>query len=62
MRALVKGTKVSKDIEKITGVSLQTIEELVDRMKNCRFGVLFFGMGLTMTRGRHFNSGALCYL
>ncbi len=31
-------------------------------MKNCRYGVLFFGMGLTMTRGRHFNSGALLAL
>ena len=46
----------------MTGVSLEVIEELVERMKNCRFGVLFFGMGLTMTRGRHFNSGALLSL
>ena len=31
-------------------------------MKACRYGVLLFGMGLTMTRGRHFNSGALLAL
>ncbi len=31
-------------------------------MKSCRYGVLFFGMGLTMTRGRHFNSGAMLAL
>ena len=31
-------------------------------MKSCRFGVLFFSMGLTMTRGRHCNSGALLAL
>ena len=31
-------------------------------MKSCRFGALLFGMGLTMTRGRHFNSGALLAL
>ena len=31
-------------------------------MKNCTYGVIFFGMGLTMTRGRHFNSGALMAL
>ena len=31
-------------------------------MKNCNYGVIFFGMGLTMTRGRHFNSGALMAL
>ena len=31
-------------------------------MKRCRYGALLFGMGLTMTRGRHFNSGALLAL
>jgi formylmethanofuran dehydrogenase subunit B len=41
---------------------LETLEDLAERMKNCRFGVLFFGMGLTMTRGRHFNAGALLAL
>jgi formylmethanofuran dehydrogenase subunit B len=62
LRALVKGKKIDASIEEETGVSLATLEDLVDRMKNCRYGVLFFGMGLTMTRGRHFNSGALMAL
>jgi formylmethanofuran dehydrogenase subunit B len=62
LRALVKGKKLSDDIEERTGVPLEVLQDLSDRMKNCRFGVLFFGMGLTMTRGRHFNSGALLAL
>ena len=62
LRALVKGKKIDASIEEETGVSLTTLEDLVDKMKNCRYGVLFFGMGLTMTRGRHFNSGALMAL
>ncbi len=62
LRALVKGRKVDPSIEEVTGVSLATMQDLVERMKNCRYGVLFFGMGLTMTRGRHFNSGALLAL
>jgi formylmethanofuran dehydrogenase subunit B len=62
LRALVKGKKLSPDIEARTGVPLETLQDLTERMKNCRFGVLFFGMGLTMTRGRHFNSGALLAL
>jgi len=62
LRALVKGGRVDPSIEERTGVALATIEDLVARMKSCRFGVLFFGMGLTMTRGRHFNSGALLAL
>ncbi|HMQ50836.1 MAG TPA: formylmethanofuran dehydrogenase subunit B [Anaerolineae bacterium] len=62
LRALVKGRQVDSSIEERTGVSLETLVDLVERMKNCRYGVLFFGMGLTMTRGRHFNSGALLAL
>jgi formylmethanofuran dehydrogenase subunit B len=31
-------------------------------MMHARYGVLFFGMGLTMTRGRHYNAGALLAL
>ena len=71
LRALVKGNKLSANegewfwgvnIEEETGVPLETLTDLAERMKKCRFGVLFFGMGLTMTRGRHFNSGALLAL
>jgi formylmethanofuran dehydrogenase subunit B len=62
LRALVKGRKIHSSIEEETGIPLSTLEDLVERMKNCRYGVLFFGMGLTMTRGRHFNSGAVLAL
>ncbi|MBI4006177.1 MAG: formylmethanofuran dehydrogenase subunit B [Gammaproteobacteria bacterium] len=62
LRALVKGRNIDPNIEVITGISLETMTDLVNKMKNCRYGVLFFGMGLTMTRGRHFNSGALLAL
>ena len=62
LRALVRGRDIDPDIEEVTGVSREVLDELVERMKNCNFGVLFFGMGLTMTRGRHFNSGALLAL
>lgn len=59
---LVKGKKIAADIEEQTGVPLETLQDLVERMKNCRFGVFFFGMGLTMPRGRHFNTGAILAL
>ncbi|MGH8512371.1 MAG: formylmethanofuran dehydrogenase subunit B [Gammaproteobacteria bacterium] len=62
LRAFVKGRKVDPNLAERTGVSLATMEDLTQRMKSCRYGVLFFGMGLTMTRGRHFNSGALLAL
>ncbi len=62
LRAMVKGVEVTADIEELTGISREVLEDLVERMKNCNYGVLFFGMGLTMTRGRHFNSGAVLSL
>jgi len=62
LRAVVKNRKVAPDIEQSTGVSPETLQEMATNMKNCSYGVLFFGMGLTMTRGRHFNSGALLAL
>jgi formylmethanofuran dehydrogenase subunit B len=62
LRALVKGKRVDPSVEQVTGVPLATLEDLAKRMKSCRFGALLFGMGLTMTRGRHFNSGALLAL
>ena len=39
-----------------TGLTLEQLQDLVDRMKKAKFGVLFFGMGLSMTRGKHMNS------
>jgi formylmethanofuran dehydrogenase subunit B len=62
LRALVRGRRVDPRVADITGVPLATMRELVEKMKGCRYGVLFFGMGLTMTRGRHFNSGAVLAL
>ena len=59
LRALVKGVKIDADeIESQTGVPLEVLVDLTERMKSCRFGVLFFGMGLAMTRGKHINAEA----
>lgn len=62
LRALVRGRFVDSSVEERTGISLEALKDLVERMKRCRFGVIFFGMGLSMTRGRHFNVAALLAL
>lgn len=58
LRALVKNQKVSAEAAAETGLTLEQLQDLVDRMKRAKFGVLFFGMGLSMTRGKHMNSAA----
>lgn len=55
LRALVKGEELDESIEAETGLKLEQLQDLARRMKECKFGVLFFGMGLSMTRGKHLN-------
>jgi formylmethanofuran dehydrogenase subunit B len=58
LRALVKGQRVNPEAVGETGLTIEQLQDLADRMKAARFGVLFFGMGLSMTRGKHMNSAA----
>ena len=63
LRALASGIELdAEQVERETGNPLSVWEDLMDRMKSARFGVIFFGMGLTMTRGKHANSEALLAL
>jgi len=63
LRALAKGlTLDAAQVKEDTGIELSRWEDLMKRMKAARFGVILFGMGLTMTRGKHLNSEALLSL
>ncbi len=59
LRAILKGEKL--DADEVGGLPMGALIELAERMKKCRFGILFFGLGLTMTKGKHLNvSAAIC--
>lgn len=58
LRALIKDQPVDEALVAETGLKLEQLADLVSRMKKAKFGVLFFGMGLSMTRGKHMNSAA----
>ncbi len=63
LRALARGLELEPDpVRAATGQPLSTWQDLMQRMKAARFGVVFFGMGLTMTRGKHGNTEALMAL
>ncbi len=63
LRALAQGVELDpEEVERETGQPLSLWQDLMDRMKAAKFGVIFFGMGLTMTRGKHANSEALLAL
>jgi len=63
LRALAKGIELDPEVVlEETGIELSRWQDLMDRMKAAKFGVIFFGMGLTMTRGKHANAEALLSL
>jgi formylmethanofuran dehydrogenase subunit B len=62
LRAIVKGNRVSEEIVAETGLTMEQLTDFAERMKKARFGVIFFGMGLSMTRGKHMNSAAILTL
>jgi formylmethanofuran dehydrogenase subunit B len=63
LRALVAGLELDAEAIKLsTGIELAVLKDVADRMKAAKFGVILFGMGLTMTRGKHLNSEAVLLL
>ncbi|HIE14027.1 TPA: formylmethanofuran dehydrogenase subunit B [Candidatus Bathyarchaeota archaeon] len=56
LRVLVKDGEL--DVDEVSGVSVERLEELADLMINCKLGILFFGVGLTMTKGKLRNIDA----
>ena len=62
LRALLKSQPVDEALVAATGLTLEQLQDFADRMMNARFGVLFFGMGLSMTRGKHMNTAAVLAL
>jgi len=63
LRALVRGTRLGvKDDALVAGVPLSTWRELAAAIKTCRYGVIFFGLGVTQCRGRDLNPEQLAVL
>ncbi|MEM0011455.1 MAG: formylmethanofuran dehydrogenase subunit B [Candidatus Bathyarchaeia archaeon] len=53
LRALIRDEEL--DVDRVAGVPIEELEELADLMVNCRFGIIFFGLGLTMSIGKSRN-------
>jgi formylmethanofuran dehydrogenase subunit B len=60
LRALVRGAPIAGNGD--LGVPLPLLRELAERMKASRFGIVFFGLGLSMTGAAHHNVEALLLL
>lgn len=62
IRSAIKGQKIPDNVEEITGVKKEDVEDLINRMKNAKYGAVFYGMGLTQTFGKELNTDNLISL
>lgn len=65
LRAMIKGLRlegVNGESGTIAGVPLSSWQELAQLMKSCHYGVVFFGIGVTMGRGKELNTEMLLTL
>jgi len=53
LKALIMGRTL--DAVEVGGIPAEVLQQLAVEMKSCRYGMIFFGMGLTMTNGRDLN-------
>ena len=56
LRAIIKNE--IPDCQEVAGIPVGDLVDLAERMKGCKFGVLFFGLGLTMTGGKYLTVAA----
>ncbi|MFW9800193.1 MAG: formylmethanofuran dehydrogenase subunit B [Candidatus Thorarchaeota archaeon] len=56
LRAVLRGHEI--DVFEAGGLSIERIAEIVEALKSAKYGILFFGLGLTQSAGRHRNVDA----
>jgi formylmethanofuran dehydrogenase subunit B len=62
LRALVQGKAVDERAVAATGLTVEQVEDLAERMKSCEYGVVLVGQGLTQSHGKHMNLAAVFQL
>ncbi|HUU79203.1 MAG TPA: formylmethanofuran dehydrogenase subunit B [candidate division Zixibacteria bacterium] len=56
LRAIVNGRELKR--ESVSGIPIEKIKHLADLMKKAKHGIVFFGLGLATTKGKHRNVDA----
>jgi formylmethanofuran dehydrogenase subunit B len=56
LRILVRNEEL--DVDSVAGIPIEVLEDLADIIVSSEFGMLFFGVGLTMSAGKHRNIDA----
>jgi formylmethanofuran dehydrogenase subunit B len=53
LRMLINDQEI--EVDNIGGTSVNCLKEIADALVNCSFGVIFYGMGLAQSEGKHRN-------
>ncbi len=56
LRLLVRDEEL--EVDKVSGVPVELLEDVAAAMVGCKFGAIFFGVGLTMSSGKSHNIDA----
>lgn len=62
LQALINDRPFDCSLVAMCGLTIDEVTALANRMKQARFGVNFYGTGLTQSRGRHMNVAAVLSL
>ena len=60
LRALLRGLPITA--KTVGGIALEVLTDLVQRLRSCKYGVFFFGRGLTLGTNGHASVAALLSL
>jgi formylmethanofuran dehydrogenase subunit B len=55
---LLHGKRPHPTAEEITGIPISQMEEMLEMMKSCNFGVIYVGLGIASSYGKHRNAEA----
>ena len=60
IRALIRGIRL--DVPSVGGITISELTDIATQMRNAKYGVLFFGLGLSQSKGKHHNVDAVIRL
>ncbi|MCU0637673.1 MAG: formylmethanofuran dehydrogenase subunit B [Methanothrix sp.] len=55
---LLHGKRPHPSVERVTGVSISQMEEMLELMLGCKFGSIYVGLGIASSYGKHRNAEA----
>jgi len=56
LMTILNGYEPHPSVEEVTGISPEQLHQVADMVKNCKFGVIWVGLGIASSRGKHYNA------